>query len=564
MKKIVLILFISIGFLSQAQNIDKVGEKNLLKINGGLNYSGILYNANGIKARRDPYSWFLSGNLNFSILDWNIPFTYTYSNQHGTYTQPFNQYGLTPQYKWAKGYAGFASMNFSSYTLAGHVFLGGGLELTPKNWKIALMCGRLNKPIAYDAVHASDATMSYKRIGYGAKAGYEKGGYALHLIIFHAYDDPGSIPFIPDNTQVLPMNNTVVSLLGKAAITKHFSVDGEYAISGLTRNVLSKEDIGISQKNYLPLIFKMHSTSQFFDAYKSSVGYFGKSYSIKLQYERVAPDYKTLGAYFFNNDLENITLMPTLSLFKSKLNLSANAGFQRNDLHKEKQSATRRLVNSFTASFAPNQKLNFSASYSNFSTFTKLKPQTDPFFKNSFDTLNFYQVSQSANTAVNYNFGGTKMKQSVSLTGSYQVSGEKNGNNKSIPSVVYNANAGYNMSWVPTKTTGTIGFNFNRNELSTMNTIYLGPTINAGQSFLKNTMRGMLGATYNRSLTNKIATSSVMNIRAGINYTPTVKNKKYGKPTIGINSTYLSKFKITSTSNAFSELTTTINLSYSF
>lgn len=88
----------------------------MLHIGGGLNYSSVFYNADGIPDRRQPFTWFLNGNVTASILDVSLPFTFNYSNNQVGYTQPFNIQSFNPTYKWIKGYAGITSMNFSQYT----------------------------------------------------------------------------------------------------------------------------------------------------------------------------------------------------------------------------------------------------------------------------------------------------------------------------------------------------------------------------------------------------------------------------------------------------------------
>ena len=122
-----------------AQSLDKIGTKDMMKVGGGINYSSIFYDANGIPDRRQPFTWFLNGNITASILDISLPFTFTFSNNQVAYTQPVNIQSFNPTYKWIKGYAGITSMNFSQYTLAGHVFSGGGVELSPKNFKFSAM-----------------------------------------------------------------------------------------------------------------------------------------------------------------------------------------------------------------------------------------------------------------------------------------------------------------------------------------------------------------------------------------------------------------------------------------
>lgn len=552
-------------FVVQSQNLEKIGKKGMVTVSGGLNYNAIYYNTNGINNRRDPFTWYFNGNVTLNVLDISLPFNYSYSNNQSKFTQPFNMTSFTPSYKWAKGYVGYTSMNFSPYTLAGHIFLGGGVELTPKNWKIAAMYGRLKKAVAFDALNESDTEMSYKRMGYGAKVAYEKDGYGLGLTYFSAKDDIYSIPYIPSNTQINPQENTAIGFSGKAKITKYITFDGEYALSGLTKNLLVANEEGINTKNKLPFIYKTKSTSQFFQAYKTSLGVSLGIVKINLNYEHVDPDYKTLGAYYFNNDFENITLAPAIGLMKGKLNIALNSGFQRNNLDKTKLSTTKRWVGSANVTFAPNQKWNFNAGYSNFSSFTNVRPQTDPFYVTSpIDTLNFYQLSQNSNATISHNFGKSKVKQAIVFSANYQVTGEKAGSIKGAPNKIYNGNLMYSFNFTQTKTSLSIGVNANRAEALLANSLYAGPNVTVGKAFFKNTLKGSIGSAYNWGYVNNKVSSSVLNSRASLSYNPKIANKKLGKPSITFSTVYTQKFKTTVTSKAFGEFTGTLALGYSF
>lgn len=558
-----------------AQNLDKIGKKDMVKVGGGLNYSSVLYNAEGIPNRRQPFTWFLNGNINVSFLDVSLPFTFNYSNNQIAYTQPFNIQSFNPTYKWIKGYAGITSMNFSQYTLAGHVFAGGGVELSPKNFKFSAMYGRLKKAIEYDAINNSDVNMSYKRMGWGASAGYEKSGHAIKLIYFSAKDDATSLAFIPVNTNVTPMENTVISIIGNTNLYKSIKIQAEYALSGLTRNTTSPSDVNSPPKNKLPLIFNPNATSQFFSAFKSSIGYSLRSFAINLNYERVEPDYKTLGAYYFNNDLENITLAPSIGLLRGKLNLSLNTGLQKNNLDNSKLSTTKRWVGAFNANFNPNKHWNIMASYSNFSTFTKQRPQEDPFYKNTLDTLNFYQLSQSSMLSVGYNFGKTKTRQNSMLMGNYLVTGQNQGAiqdpgffgttaDTKLPSRIINGNLSHNISFVKSKIALSIAINLNYSEMIGYYTVYYGPNINIGKSFIANTLRLSLGSSYNQILSNSIKTNEVFNHRFSANYSPKFKNQKIGRMGFSLSAIYMQKLKTISSANTFKEFTGNVGLNYSF
>ena len=71
-------------------------------------------------------------------------------------------------------------------------------------------------------------------------------------------------------------------------------------------------------------------------AVKATVNYTIQKTKIGLVYERVDPNYKTLGALFFANDLENIGFTLSRPFLKQKLIFNSNIGFQRDDLAAQK------------------------------------------------------------------------------------------------------------------------------------------------------------------------------------------------------------------------------------
>src|SRR5690606_7240282 len=127
---VIALLLVSSRNQLYAQNLEGIGRGNAFGLSGGINANNVFYHANGIEERRDPNNYFLSGNLNISIYDWSVPLSFAYSDQHSSFQQPFNQYGLSPTYKWITLHGGYRSMSFSDYTVNGHLFLGGGFDIT--------------------------------------------------------------------------------------------------------------------------------------------------------------------------------------------------------------------------------------------------------------------------------------------------------------------------------------------------------------------------------------------------------------------------------------------------
>src|SRR5579859_3793390 len=82
-----------ISLVADAQDLSRLGKGSPLKVTGGVSANQIFYLANGIDNRRTPYSYFLSGNLNLNVYEFNMPVSFTFSNQNISLQQPFNQFG---------------------------------------------------------------------------------------------------------------------------------------------------------------------------------------------------------------------------------------------------------------------------------------------------------------------------------------------------------------------------------------------------------------------------------------------------------------------------------------
>jgi hypothetical protein len=555
------------GQIIYAQDLDKIGKKDMVTVNGGINLSSIFLKTNNPLSTRSPFSWYATGNVSIGLLGWSLPFAYSISNQSKTFSQPFNQVGVTPTYKWVKLYAGWNSISLSPYSLSGNPFLGGGVELSPKNWKFLAFYGLFRKAIAYDFVEESDALMSYRRMGFGGKVGYENKGYALELSVFKAQDDVKSLTYIPEKSLLTPQEGAVISVHGKMPITKFFQYEMEYALSGLTRNIFSEQQTGITPPSYFPsFLLNNKGGSDYHAAYKTSLTFNQKIISVSANYERIDPNYLTLGAFYFNNDFENITLAPSVRLLKGKLNVGLNAGQQRNNLGDAKLSTNKRWIGSANMSYVPNTHWTFNSSYSNFTNFTRNRPNTDPFYVvTPADTMRFYQVSQTFNGTTNYNFSKTKdYKHSFSLNGNHVNSAQTMGKVILPSTKSYNGSFSYGLSFVPKKLTLAVSVNGNQTETKNLVAQFFGPGITVNKVFLNNTLTTSAASMLNTSIVNKINTGLVFSERLSMTYAPKLKVTKYGKPNFGLSVNYVNKPKAVSTAIGLSEFTGNVNVGYGF
>jgi hypothetical protein len=424
MRSFYVTIFTCICLDAFTQNLELIGKPDAIKVSGGFNATAIGYTASGINARRDPLNYFLSGNVTADVYGISIPVSFSYSNQQVSFRQPFNQFSIAPTYKWAKVYAGYHSLTYSSYSLVGHIFSGAAIELTPSKFRLHAMYGTLNQAVEEDTIRQSQP--AYRRVGYAVKAGYGDNQNSIDLILFKAEDEINSLRQQPVKAQVFPMENLVLSAIAKKKLGAHFTWSGEIASSALSRDtrVTPTELEKTNAFAYVGGWFTPRASSEYHHAMKTSVGYTGGAIHLQLNYERVDPGYQSLGAYFFNNDMENITVSTSVRLLHNKLDLSANVGTQRNNLNDAKVNATSRTVGTFNFNFNPSQAWNVTGSYSNFTTFTRVRPRFDPFFNNALDSLNFYQINQNITSSVSYSFGSKEVKQGIFFNGSFQMADE--------------------------------------------------------------------------------------------------------------------------------------------
>lgn len=579
---------------SYAQDLSGYGVKKGITMTGGLNFNTVSYQTDNEQGgRREPFNWFMSGNLNINAFGYSMPFNFSLGNAGKNYSQPFNRIQFKPYWKWIRGYWGNTSMSFSPLTLNGHLFNGYGIELTRSKWQFAAMYGTLKEAVAFDPIVKNTGTVSFKRKGWGFKGGYNRNGEELGLIFFTAKDDAGSLTFVPQEAQLTPKQNTVVSINIKKKLFKKFSVQAEYALSGITTDeTAATENKQASPKSFLSFLLPKNGNTKFYDAVKAAVGYNGKWYGLQFNYERISPEYGTLGAYYFNNDMRNITVAPNFRLLKNKLTVSGNVGVQTNNLDKSKNSSTRRFVGNANIGYAKSERWNFSGTYSNFTTFTNVRPQQDPFFQNGLDTLNFYQVNSSISATVTHSFGSKEVKKNITLNTTYQQASDQQAGtgNGSRNSNFINGSLAYGQTFAK-KGMGISGsLNYNSSNAPGSKTVFYGPNLNISKGLFQKKVQASLGASYNKNTTNGTGSSAVWSSRMNFSYAPKPKkaagaavadkgatgnragakklvkvaNPLKGKQNMGLMINYMNRLPVALQRQGFSELTVTFNWSYNF
>ncbi len=550
-----------VPFATLAQRIESIGKEKPFSISGSASLSQVLYKAFNTTNRRDPYSYVANGNLNLSIYQWNIPFSYTFSNNQSSFQQPFNRYSISPSYKWVSGHFGYASTSFSSYTVNGHVFLGGVMDFTPEGkWTFSILYGRFLK--AHD-FHSADSNQmpSFKRTGCGIKASFNDNGNSGDIIFFRASDNANSISAIPDSLNIHPQENLVLGLTGRKVFLKHLSARIEYASSALTTNVFTEEHKADQLLGRKSPLFTPRQSTGYYQAYKSSIDVHGASSSIGVSMEHIDPGYKTLGGYFFNNDLKNLTLNGSASMLHGKVSMAGSVGRQRDNLDKSKVSTLTRTIGSGNVNFNPSERFTISGTYSTFLSFTNIRSQIQqttaltPY--ENLDTLNYIQTSRNASLVSNWAFGSKHKPKNVAFNFSLQQSRDRHESEGDSPTLMfYTLNSTYTSVVTSKSLSLSMAVMLTLTDSEKNRSQNICPILSASKAFFGKKLRSVGSCAYNRSMSGE----SSRTLTARLSNSLSVKKSHH----INLNTAISNRAVGIAQMKTRTELTATLGYSYSF
>ena len=531
-RRTVLFIFM-IAFITEVQaqsfNIeslkDMFGKGKPYKLNGGFSANSV-FDAGNADSGRDPFTYYLSGNLNLNLYGLiNLPFSFNFTNSGASYKLPSspNRLSISPTYKWITAHIGDVSMTFSPYTLNGHMFTGVGIELTPNGWEVDAMYGRLQKAVEYDETQPSFLP-TYKRMGYGVKAGRKTDKYQISVNVLSVKDEQSSLATPPDSLGVTPMENLAGSLSFVYKPTKMFELAGEYGLSLMTNDTRLPDE---KRDGILGGWQGSNMSSNYYKAFKFQANYVGETNRFGVAYERIDPNYQTLGAYYFTNDLENITVNGYQSMWQNKVNVNLSLGYERDNLSGQKANENSRIVGSVNIAATFSDRVIANLSYSNFQSYSNVRSDFDLINQqvtmDKLDTLDYVQLSQSAN--LNLNLITKKSEAEVhnlNINVSYQDAANKQGGKYNPGSVteMINAATTYTVSF-PKKGMSLNGaLNMNNSRVFNGNTFTWGPTLGAASQFLKKKVRVSGAASYNTATLSSVTQSDVVLFRLNSSYNP--------------------------------------------
>ncbi|MCU7551961.1 hypothetical protein OCK74_22770 [Chitinophagaceae bacterium LB-8] len=431
----------------------KTKKDTLLKLSGSMTISSTVNYTSGIPYRLPPFSWTFSWYPVLTFKGITIPTRIILGKQDSYFHQPFNQIGISPRYKWITLHLGYRNLHFSPFTLAGHTFLGTGLELNPGKWKIALMYGRLRKAIGEDPLLPYQIQATYKRLGYGGNIGYGNKDNFIAFSFFRARDDTASLENNTFNTnnQLTPSDNLVAGIRSKQQVGKKNSAmkwvwETDWAASAYNSDYRAQSIASGKLGLWKPFtgLFQPTHSMRLATAGQIALTLKQKDYATILRYRRIDPDYRSMGAYYFQTDVESITLEPSWKSCKKKLSIQSTLGFERNNLAQQRNATTKRTVGSLNLSFNPTPKYALDVQIANYGC-------TQQTGRNPLnDTIRMVQANRNICIVNRYLSASETKTQSLTFMLNYQLVSDLNAFTSPVNnSQVFNLQLAYDKVLIP-------------------------------------------------------------------------------------------------------------------
>jgi hypothetical protein len=522
---IVILCFIFTKVISAyGQTTDSVTKPKIPAIqwNGGIGIGTQLYKVSGIPNRMVSPMWNIHGNASVSLYGKiHLPFSFTIGRQGNSANFPvFNQIGMSPAYKWVTVHAGWRQVHLSDLTLGDHTFMGGGIELKPGKLRFTAVAGRFRKARNFDPEQTiTSVTAVFRRTGYGIKIGLGTEDNFFDLIYFKAKDDLNSLSVLPPDSLLTASENAVAGFSTRWKIGSFVNLFAEGAVSAFTRDIRSSVNdstAGRLQELFLQPRFSTRANY----ALKTGIEFGSANARLRVQYDRIAPEYETMGSFFFLNDLENYTIAPNFSLFSHKLRLNGYAGIQKNNLLNNRSETTKRFIGMGNITFQPTPV--FGVDFQ-FNSVNINQQQANIRFS---DTIRVAMITTHYSLTPRWTWiRDTSRVTSLLFSANYQVLNERNPFTRDFTDMTtWFVNAHFNKSYPARGFSWHGGLNYNIIALSDLNTTRYG--LSAGIDKQTKDQKWIINGnmTFNLSQIENKQDGNVTSLYSSIRYAPKPKH----------------------------------------
>lgn len=357
-----------------AQDVEQAIKAPPVKLTGSFGMGG-RYAASTRTTYANNFGSYAQISLNarfFGALD--VPVSFRYSDQEFSFSRPsFQSFGLSPSYKWITVHGGYRSFQLSRYLLSGINMVGGGLDLKPGIFRFSAYYGNMARRYDYGYNHPDFAGrdyLYYKRKIIAGKIGVEKGNNHFLIHLMKAVDDEttGDVAVL-DSLNIKPKENLAASVAAGAMLFRRLTLSAEVAASVMNEDKRARPiDFDPSLKKWSDALMPINESSRYYLAYNADASLTVGRVTVGLRYEHVDPNYAALGITYLRNNINHYLVTTSAALFRSKLNLSAQAGIQTDNSKNYFITTEKQLIYNIAGQYRAGRRFDMNFGYNNFST----------------------------------------------------------------------------------------------------------------------------------------------------------------------------------------------------
>ncbi|MBL0055303.1 MAG: hypothetical protein IPP31_03755 [Chitinophagaceae bacterium] len=269
-------------------------------------------------------------NFNFAAIPTNFagPYAGLAKQNFGQFiTNPMNNFGLNPKYKWAELQLGTQYLKYSELSTGDIGVFGAGFDLRPGVYRIKFFTGISQQGVNFFAGPPS-VTGAYKRQNWMFQLGAEKEGKYLVALNFAKGKDVASSSAPPPLT-VRPQEGFVMSLVGDVYFKKGWYVKTEGSRSTFTKDITTPYNPLID--DFKPFIRARTSTVTDY-AVQATMGKKSANFDIGLTTKYLGAGFQTTGYPYLQPDRLDYTVNTRFNAWKKKINVVASVGQRVNNV----------------------------------------------------------------------------------------------------------------------------------------------------------------------------------------------------------------------------------------
>lgn len=348
-------------------------------------------------------------NFNFASVATNFagPYAGLKKQSIGQFlTNPSNNFGISPKYKWAELLLGTQYLKYSDLSTGDVGIFGAGFDLHPGKYVIRFFTGTSQQGVNFAALPVPGITGAYKRTHYMFQFGIDAAGDHKAVFSFSKGKDQLSSVTSPPLT-VMPQEGFNISLLVEKTLKKGWFFNFEAAQNHFTKDLNQPLNTITDFTSFKPFITGRTSTVKDY-AGIFSIGKKSKDLDISYATKYLGAGYQTMGYPFMQPDRWDNTINTRFNTWKNKMNITASIGKRINNLSNTGLKASQFLgnVNWFTQ-FTDRFSLNINYNNFGFQTASGLNPFGIRNVSNDFSInpgLSWFTTEMSHMLTLNFNF----------------------------------------------------------------------------------------------------------------------------------------------------------------